>query len=281
MKCFYHNDMDGKAAAWVVRHALATGSVPYHSEATYVASDYGTPFPLDTIVERESVWIVDFSIEPDQMLALLDRTRRVVWIDHHKTAIEKYADFSETVDGLREDGVAGCALTWRYCFPGDTAPRMIELVADRDVWTWRYGNETANFHAGAAMCDTSPESSFWDTMYSDSHQFVRVLDAGATVNGYKAQFYADMLKHIGFEGMIDGHRCLCMNAAHIGSEAFGTTAMDDYSVLSPFYFDGQQFTVSLYSKSVDVSKIAKARGGGGHRGAAGFQCAQLPYDALA
>jgi nanoRNase/pAp phosphatase (c-di-AMP/oligoRNAs hydrolase) len=45
----------------------------------------------------------------------------------------------------------------------------------------------------------------------------------------------------------------------------------------PFVFDGEQYTVSLYSKTVDVSEIAKKYGGGGHKGAAGFQCKKLPF----
>ena len=41
-----------------------------------------------------------------------------------------------------------------------------------------------------------------------------------------------------------------------------------------------QWAVSLYSSNadIDVSKIAKAKGGGGHKGAAGFQCKTLPFE---
>lgn len=39
----------------------------------------------------------------------------------------------------------------------------------------------------------------------------------------------------------------------------------------------KQFTVSLYSETVDVGAIAKAHGGGGHKGAAGFVCDTLPW----
>ena len=40
------------------------------------------------------------------------------------------------------------------------------------------------------------------------------------------------------------------------------------------------WTVSLYSNKqpeIDVSKIAKKYGGGGHAGASGFQCDELPF----
>jgi uncharacterized protein len=33
----------------------------------------------------------------------------------------------------------------------------------------------------------------------------------------------------------------------------------------------------MYSKTVDVSKIAVKYGGGGHKAASGFQCKELPF----
>lgn len=274
MKCFYHDDLDGKAAAFVVARYEHLCTKPNPTEV--VSMNYGKPFPLETVAAGERVWIVDFSIDPLEMIALLGRTRDVVWIDHHKTAIEKYAGFPEEIAGIREDGTAGCVLAWRHCFPNEPLPRAIELIGDRDVWAWKYGQETANFCAGAQMMNTHPHSDFWRHMLSDSHQFVRVCDQGATVNAYRAQFYADMLKSIGFEADLDGYRCLCLNAARVGSESFGE-GIKEYDICSSFYHDGKQFTVSLYSEKIDVSEIAKAHGGGGHTGAAGFQCAELPY----
>jgi nanoRNase/pAp phosphatase (c-di-AMP/oligoRNAs hydrolase) len=43
-----------------------------------------------------------------------------------------------------------------------------------------------------------------------------------------------------------------------------------YPVCIAYVHDGEKFTVSLYSTTVDVSKIAKKFGGGGHKNAAGM-----------
>jgi nanoRNase/pAp phosphatase (c-di-AMP/oligoRNAs hydrolase) len=51
-----------------------------------------------------------------------------------------------------------------------------------------------------------------------------------------------------------------------------------YPVCIAYVHDGEKFTVSLYSTTVDVSKIAKKFGGGGHKGAAGFTCDKLPFE---
>lgn len=271
MKCFYHDDMDGRAAAFAVL------SAQYRATAEFIPMDYGKAFPHDTITWQEEVWIVDFSIEPVEMEKLLLQTSNVVWIDHHKTAIEKYQGFPRELRGLRQDGVAACVLAWQYCHGDDSRPLALKLVADRDVWTWELGAETANFHAGAAMEDTRPASPFWYQMVHDFKQLARVLAQGAIINAYKDQHYSEMIHAIGFVATIDGYRCLCLNAARCGSEAFGADALADFEIVAAFYWDGRKFTVSLYSKSVDVSELAKARGGGGHRGAAGFQCQELPF----
>ena len=48
------------------------------------------------------------------MRKLLQITEDVTWIDHHKTAIEKYDGFDYDIRGLRYDGIAACMLT--YCY---------------------------------------------------------------------------------------------------------------------------------------------------------------------
>ena len=53
---------------------------------------------------------------------------------------------------------------------------------------------------------------------------------------------------------------------------------DKHDAMCTFCWKKDKWTVSLYSTkdNVDVSEICKARGGGGHKGAAGFQCSELP-----
>ena len=73
-------------------------------------------FPLNKIEKDERVFIVDFSIEPEDMRELLKITKNVVWIDHHKTTIEKYQDFESCIPGIRMTGpgISGASLTCWY-----------------------------------------------------------------------------------------------------------------------------------------------------------------------
>lgn len=319
MKCFYHNDMDGRAAGFCV-HAWAgihdrysnTITMPEGTASWFIPINYNKPFPFDTIRPDEQIWIVDYSISSAEMERLLTITKDVTWIDHHKTAIETYKDFPHQIRGVRKDGEAGCVLTWKYLHwwsgrgEGEIdlgrdgsehypVPLAIELVGDRDIWAWKFGDRTKYFHAGAQGHDTSPSSEFWwkcidrevDPAVGPGNTtaslqgidfFNKLMEDGRAIERYRHYFYKAYCDELSFPVDIDGHKAISMNVAHMGSEAFGgDEAFKTYEILAPFYFDGKQFTVSLYSKTVDVSEIAKRYGGGGHKGAAGFQCKSLPF----
>jgi nanoRNase/pAp phosphatase (c-di-AMP/oligoRNAs hydrolase) len=92
---------------------------------------------------------------------------------------------------------------------------------------------------------------------------------------------------LGFETEFEGqstndytyrpYKCFAVNLGHCNSDYFKSLPEGKYDILMPFVFNGEQFIISLYSKTVDVSEIAKKYGGGGHKGAAGFTCYRLPF----
>jgi len=331
MKCFYHGDLDGQAAAFCV-HAWVgiKPTAPIYKTGVlysggkilnsgFVEINYGDPFPFDSIEKGEQVWIVDYSIAPDEMARLLSITKDVTWIDHHKTAIDKYADFPHKIRGIRQNGIAGCVLAWQYIHwytqrgdgeerfgdMGDPppyshkdnmpVPRMIELVGDRDVWAWKYGKETRYFFAGSQLHDTAPDSDFWwkcmdhetkdlplpntgnrDARIRGEKWWTQLLHDGETVEKYKAQTDKGINVSLGYDVEFCGHKCFAINRARVSSDRFGGR-IEEYDILLPHYHDGKQWTVSLYSETIDVSEIAKAHGGGGHKKASGFQCDVLPW----
>lgn len=67
-----------------------------------------------------------------------------------------------------------------------------------------------------------------------------------------------------------GHKCFAVNMAMISSDDFVIDNVDDYDILVGFSFDGESWNYSLRSTKIDCSKVAMKYGGGGHKGAAGF-----------
>ncbi len=285
MKVVYHNDADGKCAGfWVKELAYVEEYIGY------IEMDYGRKFPFDKIEKNETVYIVDYSIEPNEMDKLLEITPNVTWIDHHISAIKKYENYDKEIRGVRYDGVAGCMLT--YCYlkhmtdrgNGDIkpfeesmtedAPMFTKLIADYDVWTFKYGHSTKEFHAGfKALPNTEPTSNWWlelnDPVYGYGATNALIKEGVSRIQ-YRKETMTHYCEAVGFEVMFNGYKCFAVNMGMMSSDDFVINNIDDYDMLIGFVFNGHEWRYSLRSTKVDCSKIAIMYGGGGHKGAAGF-----------
>jgi oligoribonuclease NrnB/cAMP/cGMP phosphodiesterase (DHH superfamily) len=270
MKVFYHDDMDGRCAASVVLQ-LDDHSI---DDETCQAINYGMEFPFDIICKGERVYIVDFSIEPEDMRKLLGITEDVIWIDHHKTAIEKYSKefkgFSGDIPGVRDVTQAGCVLT---------IPEYIRLIGDRDTWAWKFGARTKFFYAGLQAEDTHPLSPIWRDVATGVDP---VVERGITIQDYKERTEEEYLRKNGFWVDFYGLQSYCANGMY-SSEPFQAVE-PDADIWMPFrYLPGGYWMVLLYTnKDIDVSEIAKrfeyhGKRGGGHKQAAGFECDYPPF----
>ncbi|EKQ56803.1 MULTISPECIES: DHHA1 domain-containing protein [unclassified Clostridium] len=289
MKCFYHNDSDGKCSGfWIHKSLMITDS--YAKE--FIEIDYRTKFPMKSIYPNEQVYIVDFSISPDDMIELLKITKDVTWIDHHKTSIEKYKDFEPEIRGVRYDGVAGCMLT--YCYLNhmtqkgqkniipfnllmtEAAPMFTKLIADWDVWKFDFGDNTRYFQIAFDAYDFSPSSKNWLKFFKKVNFEQEMIHEGVVMAKYRDSWAKEYIK-MGFDTIFEGHKCFAVNLGMANSDYFKSIKQGKYEIFMLFSFDGDLFKISMYSDSVDVSKIAIKYGGGGHKGASGFQCKELPF----
>ena len=122
--CFYHrSDLDGVCSAAIVKKFVP--------DVELVGMDYGEPFPWDRAIPEmkdlcivdqhiganpelhnlRQVYMVDFSL-PVEYMKSLAACADLVWIDHHKTAIE--AMRGVPVVGLRDTRLAACELCWDW-----------------------------------------------------------------------------------------------------------------------------------------------------------------------
>ena len=296
MKCFYHNDADGKCAGfWVANSAVMEN---LETAIEFIEMSYEKPFPMDTIKSNERVYIVDYSISPNEMRELLKITTDITWIDHHKTAIEKYDGFEYDIRGLRYDGIAACMLTYCYlnCMtyggignihPFDISmakdvPVFTKLIADWDVWKFDYGDNTRKFITAFNSYDFHPESKEWDKFFytgfcNDPTFETELLEEGAAMIKYRDGWAKSYLERFGFETEFEGLKCFAVNLGNCNSEYFKSLPEGKYDAFMPFAFNGEKWTVSMYSTTHDISDICKKHGGGGHAKAAGFTCSELPF----
>lgn len=288
MKCFYHNDADGKCAGfWVHNRAYLEPDIEF------IEISYEKPFPMNTILPNEQIYIVDYSIMPNEMRELLKITKDVTWIDHHKTAIERYKDFEYDIRGIRYVGIAGCMLT--YCYlthmtnggrgeikPFDIqmtedAPLFTKLIADWDVWKFNFGDVTRCFITAFNCGNFDPQSREWLRFGSEKSRESHMAREGSNMLKYRDGWAKEYLKRFGFEINFEGLNCFAVNLGNCNSEYFESLPEGKYDAFMPFAYNGEKWTVSMYSKTRDVSDICKKYGGGGHAQAAGFTCEELPF----
>lgn len=265
--CLYHDDPDGCSSAAVVRRALGPALLLQPMEI-------GDPIPWEAIEGCEQVVMVDYSLVPEDMRRL-GTGRDLVWIDHHKTSLSELAEVMAGVPGEREDGVAACVLTWRTFFPGLATPRALQLIGDRDVWRMEYP-ETRAFSEGLYQNDLDPANdSLWIPLLDgDPARLTELIERGGRLYEARIGSIIDAVARYGFETVFEGHRTLAIN--HRGNGDMGEYIRKAGYTVAYCYSEavraGRLLTmVTLYSDQVDVSEIARKYGGGGHRGAAGFQ----------
>jgi uncharacterized protein len=211
------------------------------------------------------------------MEELLTITPNVFWIDHHATA----KDYPyQNVMGLRnfeDKAMAGCELTWMYCYPGIPMPEAVRLIGDYDKWALKLQPSCFHFYEGMKLQDCSPTSKIWyDLLNNSSSSTLDILTSGVAAIKYRDNYCLNLCNSYGYETEIDGRRAYACNQFMFGSGGFGER-FKQYPICIAYIYNGKKFSVSLYSVTVDVSVIAKLHGGGGHKGAAGFVCDVLPF----
>lgn len=289
--CIYHRaDFDGIFCREIARKFLPP-------DTEFIGWDYGDPTP--TVPPVCDLYILDLSVEK-----LMDHGG-LVWIDHHKSAIEKYGQ----KPGYQIDGVAACRLAWQWftiehhnaCYRTNEAlqvslpnkesfvnrivsePLAVRLAGEYDIWDKRDPNAEL-FQHGLRSRELTGED--WaDLLRTDSAGaqvlVVELLDAGRAIQFAKTQENADIIRAYGFTVHFAGLTFLACNHARFNSFLFTAGLKPEHDALLGFNYTGTDWRVSLYhapgKEHHDLSKIAVKYGGGGHRGACGFRVATLPF----
>jgi oligoribonuclease NrnB/cAMP/cGMP phosphodiesterase (DHH superfamily) len=276
MKCFYHlRDQDGRCSGAIVKEI--------HPECELVGYDYGLPFPWETIHPEEQVFIVDVSLQPfSDMIRLQESCGALVWIDHHISAIQERDAAGVPFNGIQVVGKSGYELTWELLV-GSDMPRAVFLLGRYDVWDWMNHVGAMEFQTGMWQFDTNPNNGeFWHRLFMDDELVDEIIEKGALLLAAKKKDNSSRLKTLGFETELDGFRALAVNHGMTNSTIFDSGYDPDrHDIMISFCWYQGHWKVSVYvdkgKDHIDASIICKAHGGGGHKGAAGFQCDALPF----
>ena len=134
--------------------------------AGYLPMEHGHSLGANILMfEGREVYILDFSFPKQDMADIFAEAKRVIWLDHHKTAFEMWLDTlaysvldsnevvvgsSPGVDQVKEAyrntdkmyvrlhaDKSGAMLAWEYFHPGTEVPMLIQHIDDRDRWQFK------------------------------------------------------------------------------------------------------------------------------------------------
>jgi len=278
--CIYHaHCADGFTSAWVVKEYFTD------REVEFIPAKYGDT-PPD--VTGKEVYIVDFSYPKDEMEKIIRYASRTTVFDHHKTAEKNLSDIN--VEGSSYNIVfdmdrAGCQITWDYLFPHKTGnrPPVLDHIADRDLWKWEIPDTDI---VTSAVFSYPMDFDTWDfIMQYDSYDTL-LLEGKAILRKQSKDieslihttvesktFYANGKYHSVPVANVNG-----MFASDMGHKLLEVFQDAPFSVT---YYTTSEGVYKLSFRSTDdredVSVIAEAFGGGGHRNASGAYVDVLPW----
>lgn len=218
--CLYHRvDMDGKCSGAIVNY---TNKHINRSNIWFIGCNYEKDFSimeiLQTFPNTKEIYIVDYSITPEDAIIVLNRNISIIWCDHHKTAIEayeKHPDFEYIEPSTWDDpdikeikykhndnftGVvsykwSGAGLIYIVLQPllvaANVDPIIISniasiahLVSIYDTWNHtniEHWNMAYAFNNGTRLYNLNPTENKWDEIFKDINIVSRIISEGEIV----------------------------------------------------------------------------------------------------
>ena len=271
---FHGECWDWHCAAWLIHHFSGL-DLDYHP------AQYGEP-PPD--VTGRDVWVLDFSYPRATLEEMHRSAKNLVCLDHHRTA---QADLEGLPYCTFDMDLSGAQLTWRWLLEHGQVPLVVKIggrggpamdvpmpdpwlvdyTADRDLWRWALPDSK---EVNAALRSYPLDFAEWDRLSDEESPETMKRDGAAILRAEEVtiQTHLDRAREVEF----DGYRVLSVNATSLFSEIAGRLAEGRPFGMCWFERDGvRQYSLRSREGGIDVSEIAKAHGGGGHRAAAGFE----------
>lgn len=281
----HHGDCpDGFGAAWWLGLNLG----PHEK----FAASYEKPAPDCT---GKQVYIVDFCYPAEVLDQIAREATDLLVLDHHKTAIEylstttlvpRVANFIEEKDrrlkgqrhlALLDMNSSGVGLVSQFVVRegGPQAPEFLAYIEDRDLWRWRFGDDTKLVFAAVTSRPQTEEA--WNEMARGDILDLKV--EGRAIERYRQQVISSIVV-TAYEVTMFGRRVWCVAAPYsMGSEVAHELALRNPTDFGAYYVDyGHRRKYGLRSLpgGADVAELAQRLGGGGHEHASGFEVTNIP-----
>ncbi len=277
----HDNCPDGVASAMILRDVLP--------DARVIFARYGSP-EIEALPAEPGMLFVDFSPPAARVAEFVEA--QALCLDHHKTAKDVVAAFGDNGrfgDEAADPGVCGAVLAYRCVWKvlrghhGCEAivSEFAELAGIRDTWQRQHPQ-------WEVACAQAEALTFWPRerlLRAVPNEWPEMLAIGGVLLVKKEEAVRRSIRDAQ-RTTIAGARVVIIPTVETSDVMEALVGETD--IVAGFAFrcepDGvEKMQVSLRSRDLDVSAIAKQYGGGGHTRAAGFTVCAMPkgpYDTL-
>lgn len=278
---YHDNCIDGFGAAFIAARALESKGEDY----VLIPARYNNSWShyLSLTQPEDTIYILDFSFDPESIEEICAIHKEVVWLDHHKSAIDAWdVDGRVVPDNLElvlDNSRSGTGITFDWFYSSTIRPMWVNWVEDRDLWKFQYGEASKQFHA--VISSHPREIPIWQTLlavgsYDDYETLLREGEAILRAHKQRVKEIAD---GSAVPIVIDGQKGFAANCNGYFASDVGHELAERSGTFGATWYQNESGDIkwSLRAASnnkVDVAKIASnGRNGGGHRSAAGFTTA--------
>ena len=276
----HHNDMDGHFSAYIAKeYAKNEHNI---NDIQYIEVNYSSD-RLKSLYNKNltnsMIIIVDYSPSIEDIASFFChnktiKTRHIIWIDHHITAIEKFSRLYPkfyNVPGLRTvDKICAAELTYLYLYKNiqnvsrdpfkpsyinssnkeniryDIPEEMVNLATVGDYDTFRVNTKEMHmfnlyFRTYEPEFKLNEETDNFFKYMLNSDNFDDIIQIGQTMKDYVDSNNKAILRKCGFAGVLrkfEDISCICVNT-HMNSTIFDSVK-DDYEVGIVFSYDGNK-----------------------------------------
>ena len=270
---------DGVASLWIANY---NKDIPEK-----VSCKAGTNPQID--VFNKNIIFVDLCPKLDYLFEICKTAKNVVILDHHKTTIDTFEiNKKKCPDNLHlvlDITKSGCQITWDYFFPGSKGPWFIDYVGDRDLWAWKLPNSKE-------INQVFFDNNMFDAYYLDNitklldytqEQINDIVKEGtvllkvqkkqmdtAIYRSLEATIKVNETIYNVWLGTTYGDRSELGNL--LTNKPLSSGNLPDFSATWIYEPKANEWWISLrgHKVSPDLSVIAGAFGGGGHKSASAF-----------
>lgn len=263
----YHKDCtDGTTAAAVVLKKFPKASL-------FPLGHGFKPEELEIILKEvkagDQIYTVDCVLGVKEFL---DKGLNVISIDHHaggEIENEELARKNKNFTFVFDNKKSGASLAWDYFFPKEKKPEIVELVEDRDLWNWKYGQKTKNVSNSLYMIVNKPE----EILKLFGQPLNAIEKEGAIISRFTDMLIEHEVKTTEpIMVRVGTHTVPFYNITINKSESGNILATKLGKTVGLFTIDGEKVRISFRSldgQTPSALELAKILNAGGHKNASG------------